>query len=122
MKRILIVGNNDTGLYNFRKELIQKLIEEGHEVYFSVPQGGKVGLIEQLGAIYYPIHINRRSLNPFQEIALLAKYNITKEDNKVSITKLKDNNWIEIGEKTIDNDIIIPDIIALEPEVIISTN
>lgn len=75
MKRILIVGNNDIGLYNFRKELIQKLIEEGHEVYFSVPWGEKVELIKELGAIYYPVPINRRSINPFQEIALLAKYN-----------------------------------------------
>src|SRR5690606_15185368 len=48
---------------------------------------------------------------------LSPKYNITKDANKVNITKLKDNKWIEIGEKTIDSDIIIPEIIALEPEV-----
>lgn len=48
---------------------------------------------------------------------LLAKYNITKEDNKVSVAKLEEDEWIEIAEKTIDSDVIVPEIITLEPQV-----
>jgi len=50
---------------------------------------------------------------------LCSKYIITKEDEKVYIKKFKKGKWVEIGEETIDSDIIIPKIISLKPEVII---
>lgn len=36
-KRILILSNHFVTIYNFRKELIAKLIEENNEVFISVP-------------------------------------------------------------------------------------
>ena len=33
MKKILILANLDMGLYNFRKELLQKLLSEGYEFF-----------------------------------------------------------------------------------------
>lgn len=37
--RILVIANNDVGLYKFRKELLQEIINNGHEVYISLPNG-----------------------------------------------------------------------------------
>ena len=39
MKKILILANNDVGLYKFRKELIQELINQGNKIYISLPYG-----------------------------------------------------------------------------------
>ena len=40
--KILICANNDVGLYNFRKDLIKKLIEMNNELHISLPYGRKV--------------------------------------------------------------------------------
>jgi len=37
MKSILILTNASQGLFNFRKELLDKLITEGNELYISTP-------------------------------------------------------------------------------------
>lgn len=74
MKSVLILANHDVGLYNFRAELIERLIREGIDVRFSVPFGEKVILLEQLGAVYHPVELNRRGKNPLQDLRLLAYY------------------------------------------------
>lgn len=74
MKKILILANHDMGLYNFRFELIQHLIQQGFEVHFSVPVGSKVPLLEGLSAIYHPTEMNRRGKNLFQDISLFTFY------------------------------------------------
>lgn len=48
---------------------------------------------------------------------LLPKYEVIKEVQKIYLKKLEKGNWINIGEKTIDKNIIIPEIIRLEPEI-----
>lgn len=74
MKKILILANHDVGLYNFRMELIERLIREGFEVHFSVPDGSKVSLIEAVGAVFHPTSLNRRGKNPLQDLGLLWFY------------------------------------------------
>jgi len=37
--RILIIGNYDLGLYKFRRELLEELVNRRHEVFASVPDG-----------------------------------------------------------------------------------
>ncbi len=44
MKRILIIANNDVGLYKFRKELITELTKE-NEIYLLLPYGKNVDKI-----------------------------------------------------------------------------
>ena len=47
MKRILILANNDVGLYKFRKELIEELIKN-YKLYIS-PFGEYVPELIELG-------------------------------------------------------------------------
>lgn len=72
--KVLFLGNHAVGLYNFRKELIQHLIEQGYEVYFSVPMHDKVDRIIALGARYCPVNMNRRGSNIWEEIKLIRYY------------------------------------------------
>lgn len=74
MKRILILANNAGGLYNFRFELINELINQNYQVYFAVPQSienNKVKLIIESGARYIRTNINRRGTNPIEELKLI---------------------------------------------------
>lgn len=77
MKKVLILANNSIGLYNFRFELIQKLKEQGYDVYFSVPQDKndeKVKLILEAGANFIHIPMNRRGMNPIEDLKLIRSY------------------------------------------------
>lgn len=72
--RILILANTDKGLYKFRKELISELIDDGNEVYISIPEGiYKKDLID-LGCNYIKTDVDRRGVNPLTDIKLLMSY------------------------------------------------
>jgi len=77
MKKVLILANNSVGLYNFRKELIEKLIEESYDVHFSLPESKedqKVQLLMKMGAKHHQTEIDRRGMNPFKDIQLILHY------------------------------------------------
>lgn len=70
---ILILANNDEGLYKFRRELLENLAQE-HEVFFSVPYGEYVEKMINNRCHYIEVRIDRRSANPFTDAALLLNY------------------------------------------------
>lgn len=79
MKTILILANNDVGLYKFRKELIQELVKK-YKVYISLPNGEFISQLIELGCIYIETPISRRGTNPITDFFLLLKYiNILKK-------------------------------------------
>ena len=72
-KTILILANSSGGLYDFRNELVQKLLEE-YRVVASLPDTVKTDLLEQEGVIVEMTKINRRGMNPVQDLKLLRDY------------------------------------------------
>lgn len=74
MKRILILANFDVGLYKFRKELIQELLEQGNEVYISLPYGVLVRELETMGCKFVNTYVDRRAINPKTDMKLLLFY------------------------------------------------
>lgn len=72
--KILILANNDIGLYNFRKELIEKLLNENNEVYISLPKGKRVEDLIKIGCTYIETDVDRRGTNPVKDFKLLMKY------------------------------------------------
>lgn len=73
MKKVLILANNDVGLYKFRKELIQELVKE-YKVYISLPDGEFVQQLEEIGCIFIDTPISRRGTNPLTDLKLFIKY------------------------------------------------
>lgn len=71
--RILVLANNDVGLYQFRKELIEELLKK-HEVIISLPYGELVEPLKQIGCEYIETCVNRRGVNPFKDMKLLVDY------------------------------------------------
>ena len=79
MAKILILANNDVGLYNFRKELIEELVKK-NEVYISLPYGDLIPKLEELGCNFIDTPISRRGTNPLTDIKLFLNYlSIIKE-------------------------------------------
>ena len=72
--KILILANNDIGLYKFRKELIEELIIRNYEVYISLPDGDFVEALKTLGCKYIKTDIARHGTNPIQDLGLLNFY------------------------------------------------
>lgn len=71
--KILILANNDVGLYQFRKELIEKLLEN-NEVYISLPDGELVKPLVDAGCKFIDTPVDRRGINPFTDFGLLLRY------------------------------------------------
>lgn len=72
--KILILANNDEGLYKFRKELIQKLLKKNNTVYTSLPDGKYVSKLSEMGCKFVDTEIDRRGINPKTDLKLLLFY------------------------------------------------
>lgn len=74
MKKVLFLVNHDVVIYNFRRELVEKLIKEGNEVVISSPYGKRIDLLKQMGCKFIETDIDRHGKNPLKEIKLIANY------------------------------------------------
>lgn len=74
MERILFLVNHDVVIYNFRRELVERLIQEGYEVVISSPYGDRIELLKEMGCKYVEVNMNRHGTNPLDEVKLLAYY------------------------------------------------
>lgn len=73
--RILILANNDIGLYKFRKELLEQLIALGHHVIVCLPEGDFIPDIITIGCEFKNVPLlKRHGMNPIQELALIKYY------------------------------------------------
>lgn len=83
--KVLILANNDVGLYKFRKELISELINPGSyidgridkscDVIISLPDGKFVPELKKMGCKFIHTPIDRRGMNPVRDLKLLYYYN-----------------------------------------------
>lgn len=81
-KRILFLANHFITLFSFRKELINRMLEEGHELFLSLPESEENEYFEKLGCKIVPTIIDRRGMNPVKDLKLIRQYKkIIKEVN-----------------------------------------
>ncbi|MFI3214446.1 MAG: glycosyltransferase family 4 protein [Eubacteriales bacterium] len=73
MGKLLILGNSSGGLYEFRNELMLEMLQH-HEVYISVPDEKRTKELEEEGCHIIKTHINRRGMNPVQDMGLVKSY------------------------------------------------
>ena len=93
--KVLILANNDIGLYKFRKELIERLLVH-HQVYICLPNGEFVSLLKKMGCYFVSCELERHGMNPFKEIKLFAYYTKILKKIKPDITftyTIKTNVW-----------------------------
>ncbi len=74
MKKIVILTNSLSGLYSFRKELVERLTELGYEVLISSPIDFDVAFFEKRKCRLLEAAFERKGKNPIKEIGLLYYY------------------------------------------------
>ena len=72
--KILVLANNDVGLYQFRRELLAEMIARGNEVYISLPDGELVVPLCDMGCHFIDTPIDRRGINPATDLKLFSAY------------------------------------------------
>ena len=82
--KVLILANNDVGLYKFRKELISELLNPGSyltgriadpcEVFIALPNGGYVSDLVDMGCVFIDTPLDRHGTNPIAELKLKKQY------------------------------------------------
>lgn len=90
------------GLYKFRRELLEELVNRNHEVYVSVPDGEYIQRIKDIGCKVILTEFNRRGMNPFAEQKLYITYcNIIKQikPDKVLTYTVKPNIYGGLAAK-----------------------
>lgn len=73
-KKVLFLVNHDVVIYNFRLELVERLLNDGHEVHVSSPYGDRIKDLIDLGVIYHEINMDRHGMNPLKEMKILSVY------------------------------------------------
>lgn len=86
--KIVIIANNSGGLYDFRNDLMKELLQRNNEIVALTPFDDKVKELKQLGVKLINTPINRRGINPIEDIKLFFKYYsiLKKESPNLVIT------------------------------------
>lgn len=71
---ILILVNHEVVIYNFRLELVERLLADGYEVHISSPYGERIDELIALGVVYHEITIDRHGMNPVKDFFVLMEY------------------------------------------------
>ena len=74
VKKVVVIGNCSSGMYDFRHELIAELVKKGCTVTALTPFDTKVEDLLALGIDVIETPMNRRGINPFEDFKLLNLY------------------------------------------------
>lgn len=74
MAKVLFLVNHDVVIYNFRKELVERLLEENYEVIVSSPYGERIDLLRDIGCRFVEVKLDRHGKKPLDELKLIAYY------------------------------------------------
>lgn len=74
MKKVLFLVNHDVVIYNFRLEIVEKLLEENYQVYISSPYGERIDDLKKIGCKYIETPVSRHGTNITEDFKLLLHY------------------------------------------------
>lgn len=103
-KRVIIVANTTWNIYNFRLNIIRKLLSEGHEVIVMAPVDKFIFYTESLSQVnHIPLHhLYRDSINPIRDLRLLKEFIVVFRKQKPDLVlnyTVKPNIWGSIAAK-----------------------
>lgn len=73
-KKILLITNHSYMFWQFRRELVQELLDEGYELYLATPFNGHEDDFKTMGCHVIRTDLDRRGVNPKAEGELFKKY------------------------------------------------
>lgn len=81
-KKIFLISCKDYNFYNFRSEMILKLVELGYSITLVCPEGNKIPYFTERGCNFIGHSMDRRGTNPFRDLALIYTYYKIFKENK----------------------------------------
>lgn len=72
-KKIMLVANDTTFVYNLRKEILEALIDRKYDIYVVAEKKNFVEEIENMGCTLVDLDISRQGTNPISDIKLYKK-------------------------------------------------
>jgi galacturonosyltransferase len=72
--KIVLIGNADHTIYNYRYELLERLIKDGHSVTVISPVGQYVEDMKAMGCDFYEVAIDRHGTNPIKDMKVIRAY------------------------------------------------
>lgn len=66
--KVLVIANDYTTLYNFRLELLKRMISEGYDVTLALPHDDRNKVFEELGCKTVDIPLSRFGTNPVADM------------------------------------------------------
>ena len=73
-KTLLVLTNSVGGLYNFRQEVLQALVNEGFRVVISAPYNKKIKVFFAMGCEYVQTEFKIKGTNPIRDLQLANTY------------------------------------------------
>lgn len=76
-KKVMLTGNSEMVIFKFRLELIERLLQDGYEVYVAFPKtafGDGETISKKYGCHYIELEISSHGTNPFADLKLLQQY------------------------------------------------
>ena len=72
--KYLFLSNSIGGLKSFRTEIIERLLNEGHQVHICSPLEINPNFFKDKGCVIHPVKMARHGMNPFSELRVLNDY------------------------------------------------
>lgn len=73
-KKVVLASNTTWNIVNFRRCLIDSLMEAGFKVYAVSPTDKYVEELVKIGVIHYHVKINQKGANPIEDLKLIKRY------------------------------------------------
>ena len=70
----MLMANESSSFYSFRLELIEGLLAAGYHLQISLPYGKEADLLVKKGCEFIDTPLERKTKNPFKDLALLCRY------------------------------------------------
>ena len=74
MNKVCFIVNHHVVIYNFRKEIVRKFLEEGVEVHIISPAGPGVDKLVADGAIWHDVPVDRHGTSIKGDLKLYKSY------------------------------------------------
>lgn len=68
--KIALIGNSDHCIYNYRYELVQRLLHDGHKLFVIAPPGDHAADLRRMGCEYIEVEMSCHGTNPIEDLKL----------------------------------------------------
>ena len=93
--KLMILANDETTIYNFRREIIRAFHEHGYEVILSLPEGEHTKELEDCGCKVVNTAVSRHGKNPLHDLQYMQTCRPSRSGQGPTRLSWKDRTQME---------------------------